>query len=319
MPLLQHLGARQRFQRAVEPGGLFEPFHLTSVHPDQIGGLDRGDLQSIGLSFVVGQDEVGHRVGHVGEERVARRSAASAPVAIGALQEDLDVHLVVGRVDPGRVVDGVGVDAPARERVLDPGPLGEPEIAALADDPAPQLGGVDAHRVVGAVPDVGVGLGGRLHEGADPAVPEQVDRRPEDRADHVVGRERASTSTVGGDIVEAEHAAGGVRQVDRLRRAGTRRHPARAPRGRSRPTRRSAARTAAAAPRTTPTDRDRGRRTRDDGRTRRRVARAVIGAIRCRTRHPTCRRCRRPSGARCRHRCRRHGSVRSPTARRRAT
>ena len=45
---------------------------------------------------------------------------------------------------------------PPRERVLDAAVLGEPEVAALADDAAAQLGAVDAHRVVRLVADVGV-------------------------------------------------------------------------------------------------------------------------------------------------------------------
>ena len=77
---------------------------------------------------------------------------------------------------PGRVVDGVGVDQAAGERVLDPAALGEPEVAALADHLAAQLGAVDAQRVVGAVAHLGVGLGGRLDVRADAAVPQQVDR-----------------------------------------------------------------------------------------------------------------------------------------------
>ena len=35
----------------------------------------------------------------------------------------------------------------------------QPEVAALADDPGPQVGAVDADRVVGLVADVGVRLG----------------------------------------------------------------------------------------------------------------------------------------------------------------
>ena len=72
--------------------------------------------------------------------------------------------------------------SPPRERVLDAAPLGEPEVAALADDPAAEVGAVDAQRVVRLVADVGVGLGARLHVGADAAVVEQVDGRAQDRA-----------------------------------------------------------------------------------------------------------------------------------------
>ena len=45
---------------------------------------------------------------------------------------------------------------PPLQRELDPAALGEAEVAALADDPAAQLGAVDADRVVGLVADVGV-------------------------------------------------------------------------------------------------------------------------------------------------------------------
>ena len=78
---------------------------------------------------------------------------------------------------------------PAGERVLDASALREPEVAALADHAAAELGGVDADRVVGLVADVGVVLRGRLDVGADPAVPEQVDRGAQQRADELRGRE----------------------------------------------------------------------------------------------------------------------------------
>ena len=67
--------------------------------------------------------------------------------------------------------------------------LGEPEIAALADDLAAQLLGVDPDRVVGAIERLGVALGGGLDVGADAAVPEQLDRCQQDRPDQLVRRE----------------------------------------------------------------------------------------------------------------------------------
>ena len=66
-----------------------------------------------------------------------------------------------------------------------------PEVAALADHPGPQLGGVDPDRVVGPVAHVGVGLGAGLDVGADAAVPEQVDRRGQDGADQLGRGQRA--------------------------------------------------------------------------------------------------------------------------------
>ena len=49
-------------------------------------------------------------------------------------EQDLQVDLVIRAVDAGRVVDRVGVDAPAAVRVLDAAALGEAQVPALADD-----------------------------------------------------------------------------------------------------------------------------------------------------------------------------------------
>ena len=157
-------------------------------------GLRGGDVERTGLAVVVaehlGRDVVGHR----GEQGVALL-AGEVAVPHDPVEQDLDVDLVVGAVHPGRVVDRVGVDVAAAVRELDAAPLGEAEVSALADDPAPQLGRVDPDRVVVLVADVGVRLGRRLDVGADPAVPQQVHRRPEDRADELVrGSASASTS-----------------------------------------------------------------------------------------------------------------------------
>ncbi len=97
---------------------------------------------------------------------------------------------------------------PPGERVLDAPALREAEVAALADDAAAQFRAVDPHRVVGAVADLRVRLVGGLHVGADAAVPEQVDRQPEDRADDFVRRGRRR--------VDAEQGARLGRQRDRL-------------------------------------------------------------------------------------------------------
>ncbi len=93
-------------------------------------------------------DAVAHGVAHQCEQRVAV-GGRERPVVDRAVQEDLDVDLVVGAVHAARVVDRVGEEAPAVERVLHAPALGEPEVAALADDPAAQLVAVDAHAVVG--------------------------------------------------------------------------------------------------------------------------------------------------------------------------
>ena len=109
-------------------------------------------------------------------------------------QQDLDVDLVVGAVDAGRVVDEVGVDPAALERELDPALLGAAEIAALAHHPAAQVRAIDPDRVVEPVLRLGVGLAARLDVGADAAVPEQVDRRLEDRVSSARSGVRLSAS-----------------------------------------------------------------------------------------------------------------------------
>jgi hypothetical protein len=65
-----------------------------------------------GLEVVVAQHEAADLVGHLGEQRVARLLVKAA-VALRGGERDLDVHLHVGGVDAGRVVDGVRVEANA--------------------------------------------------------------------------------------------------------------------------------------------------------------------------------------------------------------
>src|ERR1019366_2590115 len=143
---------------------------------------------------VVPQHQGGHLVGHLVQQLVPGRGRDDAvPDRVG--EQDLDVDLVVGGVDPGGVIDEVGVHQPAAEGVLDPGRLGEAEVAALADDAGAQPAGVDPDRVVGPVPHVGVGFGAGLHVGADPAVPEQVHRGGQDG---------------GGQLVRGHHGFAGV-------------------------------------------------------------------------------------------------------------
>ena len=116
----------------------------------------------------------------------------SVELAVGDREpeQDLDVDLVVRGVDAGRVVDRIGVDAPAGQRVLDAAELRAAEVAAFGDDLAAQLAAVDAQRVVGAVADLRVRFARRLDVGADAAVVEQVDRRLEDRVDQLRRRQR---------------------------------------------------------------------------------------------------------------------------------
>ena len=112
----------QRLERAVEPGGLLEPLHLAGVHARPARAPRPTAISSAfaWASLSASTRSATASVISTQQRRRARRPRAR-PSAIAALQEDLDVHLVVGAVDAGRVVDGVGVDASTRERVLHPG------------------------------------------------------------------------------------------------------------------------------------------------------------------------------------------------------
>ena len=148
-----------------------------------------GDRERQGLQVVVPQAQRRHLVGHRGEELVAHLRRELAGMHQPA-QRDLDVDLQVGGIDPGGIVDGIGVDAAAVERVLDAPVLRHRQVGAFAHHAGPQLFAGDADRVVGAVAGIGVGLVGTAHIGADAAEPEQVDLGLQYGADHLVGGHR---------------------------------------------------------------------------------------------------------------------------------
>ena len=115
-------------------------------------------------------------VGACGECEVAIVEGEIA-AGYGGLEQNLEIDFVIGHIDAGRVVDGVGVDAAASECVLDARRLSEAEIAALDDNFRAQLGCADSACIVGVVGDLGVSLGRRANVGADAAVVKQVDGR----------------------------------------------------------------------------------------------------------------------------------------------
>src|SRR5450759_584636 len=93
-----------------------------------------------------------------------------------------------------------------------PAELGQAEVAALSDHAAAQLGAVHPNRVIGAVADVGGGLARALDVGADPAVPQQVDRRLQNRSNELVGSHRGR--------LDPEHGADLRRELHGLGAAG---------------------------------------------------------------------------------------------------
>ena len=205
------LGGGQELERPVErPVGL-EGLHQRLVRLEAVARDGLLLAQDLHLQVVVVEHLGAHVVRQLGEQRVARLGRQRAALD-GQIEQDLEVDLVVGAVDAGRVVDGVGVDLAAGERVLDAARLRGPEVAALGDDAGAQLAAVDPDRVVRAVAHLVVRLVGRLDERPDAAVPEQVDRRAQDRLADLGRRHR--------DGADPQRGAHLGRQVDRLRAAG---------------------------------------------------------------------------------------------------
>ena len=185
-PLFQGFVVGHELHRPVQPPRPFQHAHQAHLVVEDIDALGLNQAHRLGLQIVVGQHEFGHFVGHPGQQRV--------PLFFGQLafgdrriEKDLDVDLVVGTVDAARIVDGIRVQAPARQGVFDAGALGHAEVGPFADDAAAQARPVDTDGVVGAVANVGVGFVGRLDVGADAAEPEQVHLGAEQRPDQLVG------------------------------------------------------------------------------------------------------------------------------------
>ena len=126
-------------------------------------------------------------VGHGGQQLVAlgRRKTA---LGDDRIDQNLDVDLVVRAVDAGRVVDGIGIQAPALKRVFDAPQLCRSQVGALAEDLAADFGTVDADGIIGAVTDVEVGFGRRLDVGTDAAEPQKVEFRFQHMSQQLVRR-----------------------------------------------------------------------------------------------------------------------------------
>src|SRR6185437_7214554 len=177
--------------------------HLRSLRP--------GRRERPVLVVVVREHKLAYLGGHRREQLIPAAGGHLA-IADDLVEQDLDVDLVVRGVHPGRVVDEVGVDQPATQRVLDPRLLGKAQVPALADDLGPKLSRVYPNRVAGPVTSVGLHLPARLDVGADAAVPQQIDRSLQDRRDQLVGRQRRDA------WIEPERGGGLWRDRHRLGR-----------------------------------------------------------------------------------------------------
>ena len=84
------------------------------------------------------------------------------------------------------MVQGV-LAKPASE--LDTAALGDTEVSTLADDRRSQLGRIGSDRVVCLVANLDVRLGRGFDVGSDAAVPQKIDRRPQDEAKNIGWRQ----------------------------------------------------------------------------------------------------------------------------------
>ena len=170
--------------------------------------FERGER--LALQVVVAQHQCGDFIGELREHLVA--VAATEPTTrLDAIGEDLEVDLDVRGVHTGRVVDEVGVDASACERVLHATALRETEIAAFAHHACAKIVTIHAQRIVAAIACGGLRLEGGLDVSANAAVPQQVDPHAQDGADQLRGGQRVG--------VEIEEYTGLCREAHRFRAA----------------------------------------------------------------------------------------------------
>src|SRR5215207_10921 len=105
--------------------------------------LGSGDAEGDVLFDVVPQYEVCHFLGHLRQQPISILVGERARED-HAVEQDLDVDLMVGGVYSGGVVDRVGVDpTPSTVRpnlgVLDAAELTQAQVATLPDDTSPDL------------------------------------------------------------------------------------------------------------------------------------------------------------------------------------
>ena len=184
-PLHHDLSRGQSFDIPVQANSLLESHHqvFVGVDPGRGGvGLLGDDL---GLEEVVVDDGVDNIPRHRLDQRVPVLTGQLS-LQLGEAEQHLDVDFAVRAVHAATVVEKVGEDSAAGAGELDAPGLSEAEVSTLADDPGTQLIAVGANRVVGSILSLGVGLGGGLHEGANPSIPDHVGRRLEQCSDQFV-------------------------------------------------------------------------------------------------------------------------------------
>ncbi len=149
--LLKLAVARQELHRAVQAPAPLQVAHVAAMGVEIAHGAALRDGERQRLVVVVFQHMRRHVVGHRVKQLVARPRRQLCRRRWRPTEQDLQIDLVVGGVDAGRIVDRIGVDAPAGAGIFDAPLLGDAQIGAFADHLGADLAAIDAHRVVGAV------------------------------------------------------------------------------------------------------------------------------------------------------------------------
>ena len=104
------------------------------------------------------------------------------------------------------IVDGIGVDTTAVQRVLDAAQLGQPQVAALAHHLTTQVSTIDADGIIRPVAHLCRTFVVPFYVGADPPVPEQLHRCLEDGGDQLRRCQGAllNTQSVAGLLTEGD-------------------------------------------------------------------------------------------------------------------
>ena len=217
MALVQRFARRYRGLHPGENSAIGDGLKMIAKLGQMRAAAELFETQRQDLVAIVGDNAAGDFVGACGERVVARVEGELA-AGHGGLEQNLQIDFVIRHVDTGRIVDRVGVDAPAGERVLDASPLRETQVAALDYYPGAKLGRSDSACVVGVVGDFGVGLASRANVGADAAVVKEIDRRAQDALNQGLAVERVGIAAERGARLRSSARFVSVRGGRRRRR-----------------------------------------------------------------------------------------------------
>ena len=136
--------------------------------------------QRLSLLVIITQHQGGNFVGHFFQQRIALLFR-HIPALDDIPQQNLDIHLVVGTIHTGRVINGIGVNPPTQLRKLNTGSVGHAQIGPFANDLCAHFIGINPQCIIGAIPDIRVAFIGMFHIGPDTAEPQQVHWHPQRR------------------------------------------------------------------------------------------------------------------------------------------